>query len=165
MPNEPPISAGPSPARTASRTADSTANVLRTIKAQVTDLAGAFGKGLEPVLNRVGISLRDKFADPQTKQRVEELGKLVGEKLQNALRKIGDWFRQHWGGIKEGFRTTGRVLRDLAKAAEGFYAVLKKIGSITPGGTSTVIGLIVGGYFGIGDSGREDHVGHLLTVR
>jgi len=127
------------------RTADSTANVLRTIKAQVTDLAGAFGKGLEPVLNRVGISLRDKFADPQTKQRVEELGKLVGEKLQNALRKIGDWFRQHWGGIKEGFRTTGRVLRDLAKAAEGFYAVLKKIGSITPGGTSTVIGLIVGG--------------------
>src|SRR3990167_6169641 len=104
------------------RTADSTANVLRTIKSQVTDLAGAFGKGLEPVVNRVGLALRTKFASPDTAAAVTRLGRLVGEKLQTALVAISDWFKAHWGEIKTGLKTTATIITAITKSV----IVLKK---------------------------------------
>jgi len=140
------------------RTQNSTANLIRTVKAQVTDLAGEFGKGLEPIVNRVSRTLRDKFADPAFREQVRELGQLVGEKLLNAFKSIGDWFKRNWDGIKEGFKTAGESLKVGAKAAERLAVAVKEINDMTPGGMWAVLAGFLGGkalFRGRGKSGAS----------
>ena len=109
------------------RTANSTANVLRTVKAQVTDLAGVFGSGLEPVVNRVGRALRDKLADPAFIARVQLLGTLIGEKLVSSGKKVVDWFQANWGQIQDGFRTTVRIVRSVVRAITFMAETFEKL--------------------------------------
>lgn len=126
------------------RTQNSTANIIRTVKAQVTDLAGALGEGLEPVVNRVGRELRDKLADPETRAKIAAVGRVLGDKLYVALQKIGTWFDQNWGGIESGFRTAGTALEGAATAAQRLHGWLQKINEMTPSDES-LITTIIGG--------------------
>lgn len=127
------------------RTSNSTANVIRTIKAQVTDLAGVFGQGLEPVVNRVGRQLRDKLADPEVRNKIAALGRAVGEKVLGALKRLGTWFDSNWEGIEGGFRTAGGALNTAATAAQKLYGWLKKLNELTPGDES-VLATLLGGF-------------------
>ncbi len=139
------------------RTQNSTANIIRTVKAQITDLAGVFGSGLEPVVNRVGRALRDKLADPAVQNRIREIGRIVGEKLMRAFERLGEWFRQNWPAIKDGFIVAGQALKVAADAAVALAAGLKQVADATPGGIGTLIAALAGykavGAFG-GRGGR-----------
>ena len=58
-------------------------------------------------------------------RRVEELGRIVGEKLEAALRSLVSWFSRHWDDIKDGFRTTAVIIRNTARAVEFLFNTFK----------------------------------------
>ncbi len=113
-------------------------NAIRVLKAQLTDLEAAFGKGLTPVVNRAAQMLRKKLADPQVRANVARMGHLVGVVLLKAFTGIAKWFKTHWEGIKNGLRTAKDITATLADA-------FRTIATLTPGGPETLIGLIVSG--------------------
>jgi hypothetical protein len=127
------------------RTAGSWPNLLRAIRAQVEDLKAALGKGLLPVVQRAGAQLKGMLADPALKERVRELGQVIGQKLLATIRAIGKWFRENWEGIKGAFRTGSEVAQQMAAAARKIHEWFQKIASVTPGGEGTLMALIVGG--------------------
>ena len=127
------------------RTAGSWPNLMRAIRAQVEDLKAALGKGLLPVVQKAGIQLKAFLADPELKQRVTALGRIIGQNLLAAIRAIGKWFRENWEGIKSAFRTGAELALKLASAARGIANAFRGIASVTPGGGGTVMGAILGG--------------------
>lgn len=127
------------------RTSDSLPNLLRSIRASVEDLSAAFGEGLLPVVQKAGAQIQKRLADPAFRERLRELGRLIGEKLLKAFEAIADWFSRNWNGIKAAFREGAELARKFADVTEDAYEWLRRIASVTPGGGQSLMGLLVGG--------------------
>lgn len=121
------------------RTSSSLPNLMRSIKASVEDLSAAFGKGLLPVVQEAAKSLQNKLANPQFRERLREIGELVGVTLLNAFKSVSAWFNRNWDTIQSGFKTAADLLRDV-------YDGLVKLNTVVPGGNGTMIGAILSGY-------------------
>ena len=102
-------------------------NAIRVLKAQISDLMAAFGKGLLPVVTRAAQILRTKLADPKVRAFIERLGFAVGNTLLRGFVEISQWFNAHWTDIQSGFRTTVQILRSAIKVAGQLKSVLMTI--------------------------------------
>lgn len=109
------------------------------------EVAAAFASGFLPLIMRVANVLTTKLADPAFVARVQELGRLIGDKLYNAFLAVSEWFKTHWASIKAGFKSAAALLRTLAGVARKFAGALQSISQVTPGGGQTVLALILGG--------------------
>jgi len=131
------------------RTSGSLPNLLRSIRASVEDLSAAFGEGLLPVVQKVAKNLQQNLADPAFRERIRALGKIVGQTLFKAFEAISKWFSQNWDGIKSAFRTGADLAGKVAKAAQGIFDKLKMVSSVTPGGSGTLLGVILTGALAV----------------
>lgn len=102
-------------------------NAIRVLRAQVTDLMAAFGKGLLPVVQRAAQALRRQLADPRVRAFVQRLGYQVGTVLLNAFIGLGRWFDAHWTQIVGGFRTFAAVVRGAIPLARTLKSVVVTI--------------------------------------
>jgi hypothetical protein len=122
---------------------------MRSIRASVEDLSAAFGEGLLPVVQKVAKELQGRLADPEFRERIRALGKLIGQTLFKAFESISKWFSTNWEGIQSAFRTGADFAGKLAEAGQKVYDKFKLIASVTPGGAGTLLGVIIAGTIAV----------------
>ena len=106
-------------------------NAMRVLRAQLTDLMGAFGKGLIPVVMRAAQMLRKRLADPNVRAYLQRLGFIIGTKLLNAFIAISQWFRQNWPSILKFIKQAVKDIQKLANALSRIGHFLGKFGFVS----------------------------------
>lgn len=115
------------------------------LKVAFDELTGALAKGMLPIVSKVARVLTEKFADPAFMRRVEEFGRVLTTKVVAAFEGISDWFQTHWDSIKSALRTAKELALLARDAVQSIAGALRDVASVTPGGSNTMVGAIMGG--------------------
>lgn len=125
-------------------TSGSLANQQRILRAEIEELAASIGVKFLPIITSGMQQLTKALADPQVKQKIEEIAEAISETLANAVDEVVDFVRNNWPEIKEIFGATRDTAKQLAAVIREVVVALDKVAKAV-GGWDMLFKLVLAG--------------------